>query len=272
MSGRRVTGEEMRSRLLDSMSRVSDPCVAVLMSGGVDSSSVLYAAIEAGLEPHCYTFAFAGAPSRDYYIARAVCRAEGVRFTPVMLPDSLETLREDIFALHDEYGCVSKTEYECTWPFLYAYQAIEERWVASGLGAEAHFVLTKRGAIHYRNRPDEFREEYWARQNPNQMDQHRILAGKHGKELVFPYMEEETARLFAGSGWDEINRPHHKQPILDAFPERYGSRRVWPQNLQAGSGVSAHFARLLGTGMNTRGYRSVVGILNDVGRGVRAEL
>lgn len=262
----------IKKRLIESLSQIEDDEVAVFMSGGVDSASILYALLELGKKPHCYTFTFDNPKSRDYYLSKATCKIEGVPFDAVILPDSLETLSHDVYRLHDEYGCRKKTEYECTWPFLYAYPAIGEKWIAGGLGAEAHFVLTKRGVLHYRNRPDEFRDEYWSKPNPNQREQHRRLAKKYGKRIVFPYMERETAELFRGVPWEAVNKPHQKQPILDAFPEKYAARKVYPQNLQIGSGASAHFAKLLETPMNRRGYKSVVGIFNDVERGYHVEI
>lgn len=84
-------------------------------------------------------------------------------------------------------------------------------------------------------------------------------------------MERETIELFNGTSWDEINRPHHKQPILEAFPGKYSCRKVYPQNLQ-GSGISEHFKSLLNTPLNRYGYKSIVGVFNDIDRGYRVEI
>ena len=267
-----MNSSDMHERLLDSLSKVKSDSVCVFMSGGVDSASILYSVLELGKTPTCYTFTFEDSKSRDYYIAKATCKKESVRFVPVFLPRALSALCNDIYLMHDRYGCRKKTEYECTWPFIYVYPRIREDYVAGGFGSEAHFVLTKRGMLHFRNRPDEFRREYWSKDNPNQRKQHAMLSEQYGKETVFPYMEPETASMFSGVSWDEINTPHHKQVILDAFSDKFSNRKVWPQNLQIGGKVSAHFSSLLKTPMNRNGYKSVVGIFNDVDRGYRVSL
>lgn len=266
--GRKVV---IRDVLLRSLEGIPDSDVAVFLSAGIDSRSILYGLLEVGKTPHAYSFTLADRESRDFSMARAIARSEGVDFHPILLPTSKESLLRDVYNLHDALWCRKKTEYVCTWPFLYAYRAVEERYISDGMCADGHFCLSKRGMMHYRDRVDEFRMDYWGSPNCGQRHQHELLQRMHGKVVVRPYMKREMIDRFWGSTWDDVNRPRQKQPILDCFPEKFASQKVFPHtNLQLGdSGISEHFDLLLDTKLNTRGYKSAVGPLREVNRGLR---
>ena len=71
-----------------------------------------------------------------------------------------------------------------------------------------------------------------------------------------------------GTTWDELNKPNQKQPILNAFPEQYKRMKIHKHtNLQKGdSGIAEIFEILLKSDLNTRKYKSVTGIYNEVVR------
>lgn len=247
---------------------VADKSVAVLLSGGIDSASILFSLLEAGKNVTCYSFMLDGKMSTDFSLARRNAREFGAAFVSVILPRGTEQLKRDLITL-SRLGAKKKTDFECGWPMLHAYAAIKERVVFSGMGADGHFCLSKKGLLHYRNRIDVFRQMTFANPGYAQQPLHRAMASQHGKQAVLPYVSADMRAVFVGKSWDDVNRPRQKQPILDAFPEQYRRMKILPHtNLQLGdSGIADHFRQLLATNWNTGGWKSPVGIYNAVAAG-----
>jgi asparagine synthetase B (glutamine-hydrolysing) len=239
--------------------------VAVLLSGGIDSASILFALLDAGKDVDAYSFALAGYPSTDFLAARALARSLGIGFRPVYLPRDLAILKRDVVRLTREIGARSKTAVECFWPMLYAYPETAETVVASGMGADGHFCISKRGMIHFRDRIDEFRRGLYANPDYAQAPLHHAFAASLGKRAEMPYLSDAMRAEFLGTSWRSINTPHQKQAILDAYPEQFVRMRVRPHtNLQLGdSGIAEQFEALLRSDWNPRNQaRSVVALYN----------
>lgn len=242
--------------------------VAVLLSGGIDSASVMFSLLEAGKKVTAYSFMLDGKMSTDFLLAKKNARQFGVEFMPVILPSSIQTLKTNLIELV-HLGAKSKTDFECSWPMLHTYAVIRESHVFSGMGADGHFCISKKGMLHFRNKIDVFRKITFGNPRYAQQPIHSALAKKYGKTSVLPYVSKEMQSVFFGKTWDQVNKPHQKQPILDAFPEQYKKIKILPHtNLQLGdSGIAKHFEKLLATDWNKGNWKSVVGIYNALGKG-----
>lgn len=247
---------------------VPDDTVAVLLSGGIDSSSVLFSLLASGKKVAAYAFMLDGKLSTDFALARRNAATFGCTFTPIFLPTDLLTLKANLLTLKG-IGARKKTDYECGWPMLHAYAQIKERVVASGMGADGHFCISKKGMLHWRHRIDEFRLALYNSKTYAQAPIHAALALRYGKKVLTPYLTPEMRAEFLGTSWMEVNKPKQKQPILSAFPAEFRRIKVLPHvNLQLGdSGIAEHFTKLLSTDWNLRGYKSVRGIYNSLNLG-----
>lgn len=239
--------------------------IALCLSGGVDSIALFSLLLEHNKKVRVYSFAF-DENSHDFITARSLANKTKCHFTPIFLPNDIETLKNDIIVLHEEYGCVKKTDYECVWPFLYVYPFITESIIVTGLGSEGHFGTTKKASIHFKNDLDSFRKEFFSNPNVSQRNQHEILCKNFHITSWFPFLTQEVFDWFLGKTWNEINKPKLKQPLIDMINFDINPK---PSNLQCGSGVREHFDRLLNTSWNKHNHKSVVGILNEVNKGVR---
>lgn len=259
----------IQKQLIDLASNLPYNDVAICLSAGVDSQSILFALLEANKNVVAYSFTLEDRESTDFKMARYVCELFEVPFVPVLLPVDVQQLKSDVLLLHDKYKCRHKTEYECTWPFLYLYKLIREPVLAHGIGSDGHFCLSKKGMMHFRDRIDVYRENYWKRINGGEKLQHEILAKQYNKIIFEPYKDKSIIEYFQGTSWDDVNRPKQKQPILNSFPEYFNKFKIYPHtNFQLGdSGISEHFEKLLKTDYNRYGHDSVVGIYNDINRG-----
>ena len=250
---------------------VSEKDVGISLSSGIDSASVLFALLECGKNVTVYSFTMADNESRDFKEAKDIAKKLDLMFVPVYLPRSINSLKTDCLRLHRVYGCVKKTDYICTWPYLYLTSAVGESVLATGMAADGHFVISKKAMIHYKDKPEEFRKQYFSNPTRCQLPFRTKLAKENHIRLFEPYLETEMYDYLLHSTWIECNRPKQKMPIRRAFPDmysRYGIKIHNHTNFQLGdSGISEHFGALLDTDWNTHNYKSVVGIFNAVNRG-----
>jgi asparagine synthetase B (glutamine-hydrolysing) len=261
---------DVRSILLGELGRIEGESVGLLLSGGIDSASILFALQELGKRVTAYSFMLDNHMSTDFALARRNAKAFGVRFVPVFLPRDLPALKRDLYELARTKRVEKKTDFECGWPMLHVYAAVEEDVVASGMGADGHFCISKKGMIHYRDRIDEFRLGLYRSPGYAQRPLHEWLAAKHGKTIALPYLSDAMRAAFLGTTWNQVNRPRQKQPILDAFPRDFARMKVLPHvNLQLGdSRIAEHMQKiLLRSDWNQRSAKSVVSIYNDLVRG-----
>ena len=134
-----------------------DDTVYILLSGGVDSQSVLFSSLELGK------------------------KVIVVSFHIVVLPTDMKTISEKILYLSKTFDCRLKTDFECFYPMLFAYEAIEKHsggkaTIVSGLGADTYYLLSKKASIHYKDRPDEYRDLLYFNPNYSQRCKHEQLS------------------------------------------------------------------------------------------------
>lgn len=254
--------------LIESVRALPKGDVAICLSSGVDSQSLLFAMMECGIEPHVYSFTLADRESTDFSVARSLADEYGLRFTKVTLPMDADVIISDCLLMARDYGARKKTEFECLWPFLYVYPLLCERYVVTGIPADGHFCLSKKGQMHYKDRLREFREAYFANPNAGQRIMRGKLAERYGKVNIDPYYSSLISESVDGYTWDELNKPYQKMPIRNAFKQFDGMKVRRHTNYQKGdSGISEYFELVLMTRLNADGkYKSVVGIYNKIVR------
>jgi len=117
---------------------------------------------------------------------------------------------------------------------------------------------------------DKFRAELFGDPDYAQIRMVEKLANQYDiTDVRVPYYDRRFVEMFMGTEWNEINKPHQKQPILDAYPERFSKIQVRKNsNLQVGdSKIQDQFEKLLDTDWNTQSWKSPVGIYNALNRG-----
>ena len=116
--------------------------IAVLLSGGIDSISVAFAAHRLGKTLHCYTMYVDGNVSSDAQNAINTANKFGWNITTINVPT--DNIATDFIKLVNHYNCIKKTQLECTWPFLYVYPKIEQKELLTGWGADGWYGVSKR--------------------------------------------------------------------------------------------------------------------------------
>lgn len=265
--------QAIRGLLVEMIAEVPHLEVGVALSSGVDSTSVLLAALEAGKRPTALSFRLASRVSTDFVVAEENARRLGVPFRPVILPDDPEVLVADVKTLICIEGLTGKAAIECVWPFTYLLtEHVGIPALLTGSAADGHFGLSKKAMIHFREpleKFDQFRRDYFASPDRAQTATVARLAARRGIQVLAPWRDQRMVDLLLGRSWDELNRPRQKEPVRSAFESEMRSLAKLPRhtNLQLGdSGIADHFTQLVRSSLNRGGHRSVVGVYNDVRR------
>jgi asparagine synthetase B (glutamine-hydrolysing) len=235
--------------LCDELARHSnDNECAVLLSGGVDSLSVAFAAQRLGKKLHAYTFRLSGSTSYDSDKALHAAEVMGWKCTTVEV--RTDKLEEDFIRLSHDIKCIKKTHFECCFPFLHVYPHIEQTEVLSGWAADGYYGISKKAVLHYsktKEKLDEFRDAYFSDGSRAGYNWHKRIADSHGKKFITPYLSVSVSGFFYSMDWGQLNKPYQKHHVVEAFkPEFDRIGKVKKHiNLQLGSGIDELFETLL---------------------------
>jgi asparagine synthetase B (glutamine-hydrolysing) len=265
---------KIRDTLNEIISEIEDDTIYLLLSSGLDSQSLLFSALELNKKVVVVSFTRVDYKSRDFKAAKSIAERLNLEFLPIYLPTKTKDIANYALILAKKYKCRTKTEFECTFPMIFVYKKIsnhakKKATIVSGLGADCYYVLSKKGMLHYKSKPDEFRSMTYEKENYCQINQHDILKSEFNLEHIVPYLDKRVFNLFYGKTWDECNKPKQKSHVReqykkDLIPNHYFNHT----NYQLGdSGIADLFSSLLDTNWNTKNWKSVTGIYNAVVKG-----
>ena len=233
-----------------------DETVAVLMSGGTDSLSIAVAADALGKNLNCYTFRIEGEDSPDSIASQKACEYFNWNLNIIDVP--VDNIEKDFFTLIEKYECKKKTHVECTFPFLYVYPQIKEKYILTGWAADGYYGVSKRANLHFKHTKeliDEFRQGYFGRldettqkftvDNPVGIRQQMLLADNIDSVIVAPYVDKKVWDWMIQFDWNYFNKPYQKAPIFEAFPKLKEIKRRNHLNLQLAAGIPNYFEKLL---------------------------
>ena len=227
---------------------IEDTELAVLLSGGVDSLSVAFAADRVGKRIKAYSFRLDLHDNYDNEKAKQTATEFGWPHRECVVDTT--NLVEDFLILAKDYQCQKKTHFECVYPFLYVYPHIEERCVLTGWGADGYYGVSKKANIHYKHTKekfDEFRNDYYKEEHTAGLIWHNRLAASYDKKHYTPYLDVRIKNFFYEKDWYELNRPMQKHHVRSGYSTElnriYGAKLH--ANLQLESGVDKVFETLL---------------------------
>lgn len=267
------TAEKWRESLL----RVVAPDLGcpVLLSGGVDSSTILAATIALGDRPRCYTFTVGDSDSIDLRVSRLMCDAYDLELVVVRIPRDVDVLTADVESLIRELGTSRKTAVQCCHPIAYLADRIsEDGFDRAFVGTGGVVEDNRKCAVILHREGEEAARAYRRSQlldTEGSATWHmHATARRRGVRLVEPYSTQPHADHALSLNVAEINRPKQKGIALRAFPEFWRGRPWYRKNqpLQCASRLREFHDVLLKTPLNRGGHRSVVGVYNAIARRV----
>lgn len=263
--------------------RVKSNDVALGLSGGIDSTIVGMSMQQAGKNVHAYTFQLGDQQSFDTKHASNTAHVMGWSWTRINLPTDLRAVMAAWPLLYRKFDCRKKSDFECAWPFLFVYPAVQEKFFAHGLSADAYFGLSRKAfkagaagkdadaAIFHKWREDHIGQyvgkgraalgiEYTA----SCAYQHRLMQDAYNITDVNPFIQRDVYKLLMDYSWQELNMPRQKHVLAGMYPTwmtKVGHRNHL--NYQLVAGIDHHFERLLKTPLNFRKRSRVIDMMGD---------
>ena len=269
----------IRRTLINTFKNASTQQPFVFLSSGADSNSLLFAALEAGKQPITLSFHMEGIQSRDFRRAELTAKEFGLPFIEVVLPTDVAILKKECTLLAKKYGCRSKSDFECVWPMYHAFRAVakyakrhkvQDPTIFTGHAADIYYVLSKKGNMQYKDRPDDYRNERFVDPKLSQRHILPLIAQDLGIKNEIPWVDKKILKAFLGSSIADVNKPRQKEPSRLAFEQHFARTKVYQHtNFQLGdSGIAKHFEILLDDPeWNPEGrYRAVIGVYNELCR------
>jgi len=253
---------------------------ALLLSGGVDSMTALFAALECGHKPRCYTFYLSGYKSTDLAAARKVTDYFGLELIEVGIPSTLGDLIRDTFAVIDEinweyYLGVRKVTIQTMHPLLYTTKAIEERKVVAGLGGGKLSLDSRKASIEIYHGGEEAADDLRCDRYAVDDDslQYQRTYQRAGIEYLDFYAFTDAYRWVREIPVIAFNQRKAKWGLVKPFLDYWKKRPMYraPAPYQIASGLRRFHDRLLKTRWNTKGWVQVQKVYQQMAkeRGVR---
>lgn len=213
--------------------------ISLLLSSGMDSASVGFAASRLGIKIDAYTFQLGDTVSFDSRHAENVADKMKWNWTLIKVPNDAESLKSKILYMRDKLKCVKKVDYECIYPMLYVYPEIKTKYIGTGLVADGYFVFSRRANIEKIGGPhsipelfNKHRKKYWkkllaegfdglepVKNNPSGILQHELIMRANKQVHINPFIYKPTHDFFLKYSWLELNKPVQKRFLVEAYAE-----------------------------------------------------
>lgn len=270
----RSDANELRELLLNRV-EVIDPnknaCMA--LSGGTDSITALFAMIETGRKPDCYTFHMDGIISKDLQASRHACKYFGLKLHEISIPRDVDTMYNDVRSVIPFCEHIKKTIIQCMIPWLYIYPAMEQDTIINGLGGDDYFGTSRNTQIAYHNFGDEaiIKNRLWRGADLNFSDANITrFASHYGKTNIDFYADKKIEQFLLQYTYKAINKPYPKYAVIAAFMDYYKREPFYrdqtDHNYQVNSRLRECQDMLLHSKYNTKGHKAIIGLYNQIAK------
>lgn len=219
MINKKTASKILHDKLIKIIGRESSGLndIGLMLSGGIDSSSILYSLLELGIKPHCYSFYLENYESKDLKSARRLCKNYKLQLTEIEIPRN--TIKDNLIKLAS-LGCTRKTQFETKIHYCYLFPQIKEKILFGGLEADNLQGTVRSMILQASKEPVKFKElrekAYNYGLNINYPIDYK-LADQYGFKLVYPFMDKEIYEFYLQFDWQYLNKPYEKWILLNAF-------------------------------------------------------
>lgn len=194
--------------------------VAIALSSGMDSITILFALLELGIKPTAYTFRIGDKDTTDSRIARKNCEIFGLNHVDV----NVQFDKDQFKSLFTTYGCIKKTYVEVMYLMLSVFKAVKEPVLFVGY-PDYHFALSTEAVHKYQvkqslEKIQAFREEKQSEAGRSQMKIWQAMCDDLDIDIKFPLGAQSLYEWFKPYSWNELNKPP-KHVFVSAFSDYY---------------------------------------------------
>ena len=261
--------------------RDPDRKAAIALSGGTDSTTLLFAMLSSGRKPRCYTFYVEGTISEDLIASRNLAKSFDLELIEVMIPYDHDKLVADIRQLVPAIvgPKLKKTIVQCLHPWLYLVPAMKERGdttVLCGLGGDDHFCTQRKVAVFlHKNGEEALLKEGWRKcysldVNFSGGNIHHFCAAR-GVTLSDIYNDDRMTAWFTQFTSEALHRTgsgkwRTKAASVRAFIDFYSKGAFFrePDRYQLGSNLKGYHESLMTTAFNKNGSKDVLPIYKAI--------
>jgi hypothetical protein len=265
-----------------------DRKAALALSGGIDSTTVLFAMLASGRKPRCYTFYCEGHESDDLRSSRQLAKDFALELIEVPVPvdhESIMASSRQLIHLHAA-SKVKKTIIQCMHPWLYIcpqMQARGDKHILIGFAADNYYCITRRdskrlrllGEVEFKRRG--YRDHMFT--NLEYVDGNVALLCRRSYDIVMDdvYASGKIQEWFKLFTVETLHRAEdgsrlQKSPSLYAFEDYYGRGHYYrdPSSYQVNSNLREFHEGLLWNEKYNPGrkFKNVIGVYNAIAKGM----
>lgn len=265
-----------RDCLLETMQPYVDGKLPLLLSGGVDSGTLLAACLELGHQPDCYGYALNSHASTDLTTARKMTTRFGCAWTAVFIPQNLDQLMADVREVITQLRTSRKTAVQCAQPIMHLARQIKKDGFDSVLAGTGGVALDGRAVmVKLAEEGEEAARELRAKALEDRHHDtgtgaiHR-MARLCGVEVQEPLSDEPLKAHALALDMADLSRGPkgygQKGIAVRAFPDFWMGQNWYRRNssLQVNGGIRDWHEELLTSPLNPNGAEAVVAVYNRI--------
>lgn len=280
---------ELRRIMLDKIEELDpDRKACLALSGGVDSVTVLFAMLESGRKPRCYTFYAKDYPSEDLLSARRLCDDFGLELVEVPVPVDHDSIVADLKVLVHAHQAdkIKKTIVQCMHPWMYVCPEMQKRgddFILIGFAAGNYYALSRRDGKKLRELgEEEFKNQGHRNHNFRGGTSLQFVdanvaqfCGRYGIHMDDFYAYDEIQEWMKQFTTDELHRDEHgnrfeKAVVVYAFHDYYEKGPYYRKgsSYQINSKIrDFHDGLLWNPRYNPSGAKAIIRIYRDIAEG-----
>lgn len=204
--------------------------VALLFSGGVDSSIVLNLLLENQIRPDLYCCVLEDNTSSDLRAYRNVCNHFGFKENLIVIPRKTE-IRDQYKVLIEKYNAPTNRPSILLIMslFIFCLENIPHKLIYTGLGSDSYYGIGREFRIGCSKKGERapslesmqaFRRKTYDSYNI-QVELLKRIEVDYGKEVIIPFMNQAMLDYFWGKTFEDCNKPKQKQILLNLYPEYF---------------------------------------------------
>lgn len=240
--------------------------IYISLSGGIDSSIIMFALLELKAKFKCITFRTEGYVSPDFRSAKKMCEVLGIEFVPLVLKTDLDSLYEGAKSVASVTGKKKKTIIECCYPYLHLSKKIPNTTLLTGLGADDLYCNQRKVQVELHKFGEDYVKKY-RKVYTDDSDFSNFNIIKICKltnvNCIDVYNSKEITEFFNKFTVGAINKKH-KLLSVGAFSDYFNKIGGYREHssFQVNSKLRDDFSGLIKSKYNTTNSKSVVSIYN----------
>lgn len=208
----------MKQITSDMVDAVDKSKIGLMLSGGVDSTTILWQLLELGVRPRLYTIQIptVDKDSKDTARAKALAERYSLPLQLVTMPQDEDQLVRDISDLSDSVELRSRADFEVLIMYSYLMRSARDEGcttIFSGVADEAIHIVGRKGETRGRTGRISLSEANFRRMlscgNP-QTESIVQLASSHGLNIGLPLMPLAHSQPYFDVPWKVMNVPRLK--------------------------------------------------------------